>query len=113
MAAAADVAPHSSPGDRRGGRNEYTRHGPEESVLYGVVQAELETFLARAQARERPVPRFVERELRGFLRCGVLAHGFVRVRCDECGLDRVVAFSCKGRGFCPISRRSRPSAARA
>jgi hypothetical protein len=62
---------------------------------------ELETFLARAQARERPMPRFVERELRGFLRCGILAHGFVRVHCDDCGLDRVVAFSCKGRGFCP------------
>jgi hypothetical protein len=78
-----------------------TDHGrrPEESVLYGVVQAELETFLARAHARERPVPRFVERELRSFLRCGILAHGFVRVHCDDCGLDRVVAFSCKGRGF--------------
>ncbi|MBW2235854.1 MAG: transposase [Deltaproteobacteria bacterium] len=47
------------------------------------------------------MPRFVERELRGFLRCGILAHGFVRVHCDDCGLDRVVAFSCKGRGFCP------------
>jgi hypothetical protein len=70
-------------------------------VLYGVVQAELETFLARAHACERIVPRFVERELRGFLRCGILAHGFVRVHCDDCGLDRVVAFSCKGRGFCP------------
>jgi len=47
------------------------------------------------------VPRFVEREIRAFLHCGILAHGFVRVHCDECGLDRVVAFSCKGRGFCP------------
>jgi hypothetical protein len=87
-----------------GGRGEepaYARRRPEESVLYGVVQKELETFLARAQARERLVPRFVERELRGFLRCGILAHGFVRVHCDACGLDRVVAFSCKGRGFCP------------
>jgi len=65
------------------------------------VQSELETFLARAQERERPVPRFVERELRSFLRCGILAHGFVRVHCDDCGLDRVVGFSCKGRGFCP------------
>lgn len=70
-------------------------------MLYQTVQAELETFLARAHARERPVPRFVERELRAFLRCGILAYGFVRVHCDECGLDRVVAFSCKGRGFCP------------
>jgi hypothetical protein len=79
----------------------YARRRPEASVLYGVVQSELESFLARAQARERPVPRFVERELRGFLGCGILAHGFVRVHCDACGLDRVVAFACKGRGFCP------------
>jgi len=91
---------------RRGTRSRleeqgYARRRPEESVLYSVVRNELATFLARAQARERPVPRFVERELRGFLRCGILAYGFVRVHCDECGLDRVVAFSCKGRGFCP------------
>ena len=65
------------------------------------MQQELETFLAGAAARERSVPRFVARELRAFLRCGILAHGFVRVHCDGCGLDRVVAFSCKGRGFCP------------
>ncbi len=70
-------------------------------MLYRAVQRELETFLARSRACERPTPRFVERELRAFLRCGILAHGFVRVHCDECGLDRVVAFSCKGRGFCP------------
>ncbi len=70
-------------------------------MLYTVVQRELETFLARARSRERTVPRFVERELRAYLRCGILAHGFVRVHCDECGLDRVVGFSCKGRGFCP------------
>lgn len=54
-----------------------------------MVQSELASFLARAHARERPVPRFVERELRGFLACGILAHGFVRVHCDACGLDRV------------------------
>ncbi len=31
----------------------------------------------------------------------MLAHGFLRVHCDACGHDRLVAFSCKGRGFCP------------
>ena len=66
-----------------------------------MVQQELETFLASTAARERPVPRFVARELRAFLRCGILAHGFVRMHCDGCGQGRVVAFSCKGRGFCP------------
>src|SRR5439155_8218551 len=78
----------------------YCPRNPEESILYGVVSAQLETFLARQRRRERPVPRFVERELRSFLECGVLAHGFLRVHCDNCGEDRVVAFSCKGRGFC-------------
>jgi hypothetical protein len=101
MASRAVAASPSVHGDGCGGSHAYARRRPEESVLYGVVQAELETFLARSQAREHPVPRFVERELRGFLRCGILAHGFVRVHCDDCGLDRVVAFSCKGRGFCP------------
>jgi hypothetical protein len=94
-------APSSHPQVERDSQLGYARRRPEESVLYGVVQSELATFLARAHARERPVPRFVERELRGFLACGILAHGFVRVHCDACGLDRVVAFSCKGRGFCP------------
>ena len=32
---------------------------------------------------------------------GILAQGFLRVHCDACGRDRFVAFSCKGRGFCP------------
>lgn len=48
----------------------------------------------------RPPPRFVEREFRRFLRCGIFAHGFLRVHCDACGCDRLVPFSCKGRGFC-------------
>ena len=33
--------------------------------------------------------------------CGILAHGFARVWCQACRQDDVVAFSCKGRGFCP------------
>ncbi len=83
-----------------GGRH-YARRKPEASDLYRVVRQELETLFASTATRERPVPRFVARELRAFLRCGILAHGFVRVHCDAWGLDRVVAFSCKGRGFCP------------
>jgi len=77
----------------------YCPRDPEGSILYGVVAEHLETFLARQRQRERPVPRFVERELRSFLECGILAHGFLRVHCDNCGQDRVVAFSCKGRGY--------------
>ena len=34
------------------------------------------------------------------LQCGIFAHGFDRARCDDCGHDYFVAFSCKGRGVC-------------
>ena len=42
-----------------------------------------------------------ERDFRSYLRCGILAHGLARVRCTDCGHDRLLAFSCKGRGVCP------------
>ena len=35
------------------------------------------------------------------LRCGVLAHGFVRLACKSCRHEKLVAVSCKRRGFCP------------
>jgi hypothetical protein len=70
----------------------YRPRDPEANVLYGVVATQLETFLARQRRRDRPVPRFVERELRSFLECGVLAHGFLRVHCDACGGDRLVPY---------------------
>ena len=79
----------------------YQRRDPEATVLHRVVRENLEGFLTRARSRERVVPRFVERAFRTFLRCGILAHGFVRVHCDACGHDRLVGFSCKGRGVCP------------
>ena len=74
---------------------------PEETLLYVVVAEQLETFLARQQARERPVPRFVEREFRDYLTCGLAANGFLRLHCDTCGHDRTLPFSCKHRGWCP------------
>jgi hypothetical protein len=43
----------------------------------------------------------VEKELRGFLQCGVLAHGFCRFKCADCSHEWLVALSCKGRGLCP------------
>ena len=80
---------------------EYRRHEPERTLLHEVVREQLEDFLARSSSRGQPAPHFVAQELRAFLRCGILAHGFLRLHCDECGHDRLVAFSCKRRGFCP------------
>jgi Transposase zinc-binding domain/Putative transposase len=53
---------------------------------------------ARHHGPLRPV---VERVLREFLRCGLLEHGFARLWCAECRCSVLVAFSCRGRSFCP------------
>ena len=80
---------------------DYTPRHPESSLLYRVVAEQLETFLARQQARGRPVPGFIENEFRSFLDCGVLENGFLRLRCESCGKNRLLPYSCKNRGFCP------------
>ncbi|WPB79995.1 transposase zinc-binding domain-containing protein [Archangium violaceum] len=49
----------------------------------------------------RGLPWYVERDFASYLECGVLAHGFARVRCESCKDELLAAFSCKGRGVCP------------
>ena len=82
---------------------DYRRREPEHGVLHGVLLDHLETFLARIaeDSRAPSLPAHVERELRSYLTCGLLAGGFCRVHCFVCGTDLLVPFSCKGRGFCP------------
>lgn len=80
----------------------YQRHQPEHTVLYKIVQENLETFLRLVQEEcGRPLPDFVEKEFREYLKCGILAHGFLRAKCESCSSEHLVAFSCKKRGFCP------------
>ena len=75
----------------------YRRRRPERTVLYQAVQENIETYLSQARC-EAPlggaVPDYVEHDLRKYLKCGILAHGFARAFCDECGHDFLIAFSC-------------------
>jgi hypothetical protein len=80
----------------------YERRRPEESLLYRLVQEQFETFLAQVEAGTgASLPEFIKEEFDAFLECGILAHGFLRLRCAECAHEKLVAFSCKRRGFCP------------
>ena len=36
-----------------------------------------------------------------YLDCGDLERGFARIRCEHCNHEYLLAFSCKGRWFCP------------
>ncbi len=63
--------------------------------------------MSRAPERNASVsfdrlPSYVERELRAYLDCGILARGFARVRCPDCGFERLV----NGPGKWPDGRTS-------
>jgi len=84
----------------------YERHRPEQTTLYRLVQQHAASFIAHTEASTgAELPRFIKDEFEAFPECGILAHGFLRLRlrlrCGECGHDKLLAFSCKRRGFCP------------
>jgi Transposase zinc-binding domain len=72
----------------------YRPRDAEHGVLHAVVRKHPETFLREAAQRAdgAGLPQFVEQEFREFLACGVLAHGFVRLRCDTCAEERWFPF---------------------
>ena len=79
----------------------YKRRQPENTGLWQAVQRHWLPFLHESSDRGAPPPKFVQRGFQKYLTCGILAHGFARVRCTSCGDDRLVALSCKVRGLCP------------
>ncbi|HJP50535.1 MAG TPA: transposase [Pseudomonadales bacterium] len=85
-----------SPGD-----STYKRHKPEETDLYKIIEQNLPIFQSHLSNADISLPAFVHNEFRSYLRCGMLKHGFLRVKCNGCRFEHLVAFSCKLRGFCP------------
>jgi len=81
----------------------YEPRDPSHTVLYKVIADHLETFLASLDADPDAtgLPAYVQREFYDYLQCGILAHGFLRLGCDTCHHEVLLAFSCKRRGFCP------------
>jgi hypothetical protein len=79
------------------------------------VRDNLETLYGAVDEGALPfaLPRFVRKELEGYLDCGLLCRGFAHVTCEGCHERRLVAFACKGRGFCPscLGRRMASTAA--
>lgn len=61
----------------------------------------LEAFRRGWAAVSGCVPTRVKLEVQRYLDCGQLRCGFVEVTCEVCSDSRLIAFSCKGRGWCP------------
>lgn len=87
---------------------------PEASPLWQLVTNHAHTFLDlyddRYAPRYGPLRAVVPRALESFQRCGLLAHGFARVRCPDCRHEYLLAFSCKQRCLCPSCHAKRQAA---
>lgn len=85
----------------RPGAHCYQRHRPEQSLLYRLIERYYPALVEHLAAQDRSLPESVQQEFEAFLKCGRLEHGFLRVRCERCHVETLMAFSCKRRGFCP------------
>jgi len=79
----------------------YQRHRPEQTLLYQLVERHYPAFVEHLAEAGKQLPTHVRQAFDGYLQCGRLEHGFLRIRCDTCHAEHLLAFSCKRRGFCP------------
>jgi hypothetical protein len=93
----------------------YARRTHEKSALNQVFHRYMPTFERMWSDTESGncLPKHVTEELRKYLTCGILSNGFTQMHCDAFHKRYLVAFSCKGRGFCPsfLGRRMNEGAA--
>ena len=83
----------------------YQPRKPGTSGYYRCVEAhfeDLETVWDDRYARKYGfwLPYVMDVIFR-YLNCGDLHFGFARVKCEDCGHEYLLAFSCKRRHFCP------------
>jgi hypothetical protein len=83
----------------------YAPRRPQQTVLYKLVQDNLEAWLAtrrEACPDDDPIAAHVEKAFRDYLLCGIWGAGLVKYACpDGCPEAVFVALSCRTRGLCP------------
>lgn len=83
----------------------YRQRHPEHTVFYRVFFHYFEEFLREYERRfEREHGYFrpiIQDVVEKYLDCGNPMCGFARIRCPDCGEERLLCFNCKTRGFCP------------
>jgi hypothetical protein len=89
----------------------YHPRNPRDSPLHTLVEDNFDRFeqiYDQVYEQEygfwRPIIREV---IDKYINCGDLHSGFARVRCPACADEYLLAFSCKGRYFCPSCHQKR------
>lgn len=67
----------------------------QQILLYQLVEQHYPAFAEMMQSQGKALPHHVIKEFDEFLKCGRLEYGFLRVVCDDCHHEKLVAFSCK------------------
>ena len=90
---------------------EYRPRRPQDSDYYSCVEDYFEPFMqiyddrfSRDYGFWRP---YIEKVIYRYLDCGDLHQGFARIRCNDCGHEYLLSFSCKRRHFCPSCHQKR------
>jgi hypothetical protein len=86
------------------GTVKYERHKPEQTLLYQIIEIYYPKFLSHMGQQDKDLPKYVRSEFEAYLKCGRLEYGFLRVRCEDCHHEHLVAFSC------PLLRIHEPAA---
>jgi hypothetical protein len=91
----------------------YKLRNPKDSPFYNFVEnhfEKLETIWDDLYAPRYGFWRpYITDVIYRYLDCGDLQCGFARIRCDNCGHEYLLAFSCKRRHFAPRAARSASS----
>jgi ribosomal protein S27E len=66
-----------------------------------IIEKYYPQFLNHMGQQDKCLPKYVRSEFEEYLKCGRLEYGVLRLRCEDCHHEQLVAFSCKRRGFCP------------
>ena len=83
----------------------YHPRNPQASPLWQILDRHYKEFERgyeeRYETRYGFFRSIISEVVSEYLDCGDLRNGFARVRCPDCYEEYLLAFSCKGRCFCP------------
>jgi hypothetical protein len=89
----------------------YRQRKPQNLPYYQCVEENFEMFEQvyedRFERRYGFFRPYVKQVIYRYLDCGILHNGFARIRCEDCGHEYLLAFSCKRRHFCPSCHQKR------
>ena len=90
---------------------EYRPRRPETTAHYQLLERYFDDYVfayeERFESTSGPLRSVVSKAVMAYLACGRPEEGFARLRCPDCLAERILAFSCRTRNFCPSCQAKR------